>query len=180
MKIARIVALSVCTSAFVLPVWAEKPEFAGEHKPRWEKEHRQNRSDMDAREQHEAGPVRHGKTENERHQRPVPSSFDGLRFGDQHRESVRRFYAPRVKSGHCPPGLAKKANGCLPPGQARKWAVGQTLPRDLVRYPLPVELQRRLGPPPAGHEYVRVAGDILLLAIGTSMVVDAIEDLGGF
>jgi len=35
----------------------------------------------------------------------------------------------------------------------------------------------QLGAPPAGHRYVRVANDILLIAIGTSMVVDAIEDL---
>jgi hypothetical protein len=27
--------------------------------------------------------------------------------------------------GGCPPGLAKKHNGCLPPGQARKLARGQ-------------------------------------------------------
>ncbi len=32
---------------------------------------------------------------------------------------------------NCPPGLAKKNNGCLPPGQAKKaaWNVGQRLPR---------------------------------------------------
>lgn len=30
--------------------------------------------------------------------------------------------------GGCPPGLAKKNNGCLPPGQARKLAVGQRMP----------------------------------------------------
>lgn len=28
-----------------------------------------------------------------------------------------------------------------------------------------------------GHKYVRVAGDILLVAVGTMMMVDAIEDL---
>lgn len=27
--------------------------------------------------------------------------------------------------GGCPPGLAKKHNGCMPPGQARKFARGQ-------------------------------------------------------
>jgi Ni/Co efflux regulator RcnB len=32
--------------------------------------------------------------------------------------------------------------------------------------------------PPEGHKFVRVASDILLIAIGTSLVVDAIEDLG--
>jgi hypothetical protein len=29
------------------------------------------------------------------------------------------------EQGGCPPGLAKKNNGCLPPGQARKLARGQ-------------------------------------------------------
>jgi len=35
-----------------------------------------------------------------------------------------------------------------------------------------------LPPVPAGHKYVRVAADILLIAVGTSMVVDAMTDLG--
>jgi Ni/Co efflux regulator RcnB len=58
--------------------------------------------------------------------------------------------------------------------------LGQPLPRDLRRYPLPYELRRQLGRAPAGHEYVRVAGDILLITIGAALVVDAIEDLGGY
>ena len=33
-------------------------------------------------------------------------------------------------TGGCPPGLAKKNNGCLPPGQAKKlYNVGQRFPR---------------------------------------------------
>ena len=40
----------------------------------------------------------------------------------------------------CPPGLAKKNNGCLPPGQARKlYAVGQRLPSSLRYYNVPVQ-----------------------------------------
>jgi Ni/Co efflux regulator RcnB len=35
----------------------------------------------------------------------------------------------------------------------------------------------QIGLPPAGYKYVRVANDILLVALGTMMVVDAIEDL---
>lgn len=46
-------------------------------------------------------------------------------------------------------------------------------------YPIPRDLEVRLGVPPAGYKYVRVAADILLIAVGTSMVVDAIEDLAG-
>ena len=72
----------------------------------------------------------------------------------------------------------KKNNGCLPPGQAKKYAIGQPLPRDIVYYPVPAAVVVQLGAPPAGHKYVRVATDILLIAIGTSMVVDAIQDLG--
>lgn len=34
-----------------------------------------------------------------------------------------------------------------------------------------------LGVPPSGYRYVRVASDILLIAVGSSMVVDAIQDL---
>lgn len=29
---------------------------------------------------------------------------------------------------NCPPGLAKKHNGCMPPGQYRKWARGSRVP----------------------------------------------------
>lgn len=32
---------------------------------------------------------------------------------------------PHGNAGGCPPGLAKKNNGCAPPGQARKLARGQ-------------------------------------------------------
>ena len=36
-----------------------------------------------------------------------------------------RLYALNAR-GTCPPGLAKKGNGCMPPGQARKrWNTGQ-------------------------------------------------------
>jgi Ni/Co efflux regulator RcnB len=47
-----------------------------------------------------------------------------------------------------------------------------------VFYELPPKLAFEVGPPPAGHRYVRVAGDILLIAVGTGLVVDAINDLG--
>lgn len=92
-------------------------------------------------------------------------------FNDSQRQALR---AP----AGCPPGLAKKGNGCLPPGQAKRWRLGQPLPRDLVYHPVPASVQVQLGTPPAGHKFVRVATDILLIAIGTGMVIDAIEDLG--
>jgi Ni/Co efflux regulator RcnB len=100
------------------------------------------------------------------------------RFDDNDRVIVREYFAQEFRGGHCPPGLAKKRNGCLPPGQAKKWRVGQPLPRDVVIYDLPSKLVVKIGLPPSGHKYVRVAADVLLIAVGTSMVVDAITDLG--
>jgi Ni/Co efflux regulator RcnB len=91
---------------------------------------------------------------------------------------VRQYYGREFEAGHCPPGLAKKRNGCMPPGQAKKWRRGAPLPRDVVFYDLPPKLVVEIGLPPAGYRYVRVASDILLIAAGTVMVIDAIEDLG--
>jgi Ni/Co efflux regulator RcnB len=100
----------------------------------------------------------------------------GAYFNDHDRDSVRHYYASS-QGKKCPPGLAKKNNGCMPPGQAKKWHVGQPLPRDVVVYSVPQPILVTLPPPPAQHKYVRVAGDILLIAVGTQMVVDGINGL---
>ncbi|MCA0199807.1 MAG: RcnB family protein [Proteobacteria bacterium] len=111
---------------------------------------------------------------------PKSEKDAGVGFRGADRDAVRGYFALDIKNGNCPPGLAKKRNGCQPPGQAKKqWTKGQPLPAAVVYEPLPSALIVRLGPPPPNHEYVRVAGDILMLAAGTHMVVDAITDLGG-
>jgi len=41
------------------------------------------------------------------------------------------YYSYGYGGGGCPPGLAKKHNGCMPPGQAKKmYNVGQRFPRN--------------------------------------------------
>lgn len=92
------------------------------------------------------------------------------------RAIVRDYYGAMIARGTCPPGLAKKNNGCMPPGQAKKWAIGRPLPRDVIFHDLPRDLVVRLNPP-QGTRYVRVAADILLIAVGTGIVLDAIDDL---
>jgi len=104
--------------------------------------------------------------------------YPGIHFDARQHAIIRDYYAGQFRAGRCPPGLAKKNTGCMPPGQAKKWAIGQALPRDVVYEDLPPRVTVQLGTPPAGHRYVRVASDILLIAVGTGMVVDAIEDLG--
>lgn len=89
------------------------------------------------------------------------------------REIIARYFA---KSGAgCPPGLAKKNNGCLPPGQAKKrYQVGHTLPDGLWGDSLTDELLALLSPPPRGYTYRRVDGDVLLVAEATKKVIDAV------
>ena len=97
---------------------------------------------------------------------------------DRDRNAVYSYYRTQYAAGHCPPGLAKKNNGCLPPGQAKKlWVIGQPLGVGIAFYPLPGVLLAQLSPVPDGYQYVRVANDILMMAIGTRMIAGAVADL---
>lgn len=100
-----------------------------------------------------------------------------IHFNDQQRSYLREYYGEEFRAGRCPPGLAKKHNGCMPPGQAKKWRMGYPLDRDVIFYDLPPTLVARIGLPPSGYRYVRVASDILMIAVGTGLVVDAVADL---
>ena len=99
-------------------------------------------------------------------------------FVDTQREAARSYFVHQHGRGNCPPGLAKKNNGCLPPGQAKKrYVIGQPLPHGIVVAQLPVELSIKIGPAPAGYRYGILDGDLVKLAVGTLLVVDAIEGL---
>ncbi len=99
-------------------------------------------------------------------------------FTTAQRDAARGWYVEKYGRGNCPPGLAKKNNGCLPPGQAKKrYAVGHALPSGIVYGPVPPQLSARIGPPPSGYLYVSLDGDLLKLAVGTLLVVDAIDGL---
>ncbi|MBE0614363.1 MAG: RcnB family protein [Burkholderiales bacterium] len=43
---------------------------------------------------------------------------------------------------------------------------------------VPQPLVAQIGLPPHGYRYVRVANDVLMIAIGTGLVVAAIQDIG--
>jgi hypothetical protein len=97
---------------------------------------------------------------------------------DRDRTLVYTYYRREVVTGGCPPGLARKGNGCLPPGQAKKlWARGQPLAPAVVYYPLPPDLVRQLAPVPPGYDYVRVDNDVLLLDMTNRIVADFVSDL---
>lgn len=109
---------------------------------------------------------------------PGPAAPGNVVILDRDRTAVYSYYRTEYATAGCPPGLAKKNNGCLPPGQAKKmWAIGQPLPAAVVYYPLPGILLSQLSPAPSGYQYVRIANDILLMAIGTRLIAGAIADL---
>ena len=98
---------------------------------------------------------------------------------DRDRAIVYQYYRTEFSAGRCPPGLAKKGNGCLPPGQAKKqlWVVGQPLPPAVLYEPVPRAVVQQLGPVPPGYDYVRVDNDVLLMDMTNRMVADVVNDI---
>lgn len=170
--VAMAVFALVCT-----PALAEKPESAGQGKGK-DKSH----SEAPGSKGHGSS-EKHGSdkgSEKSSHSNQGQTKLvakKGVHFEERHRSVLNDWLRQEYDRGSCPPGLAKKHNGCMPPGQAKKWQVGHRLPDDVLYYSLPAYILRELGRAPDGHKYVRVGADILLLAIGTGMVIDAIEDL---
>ena len=102
-------------------------------------------------------------------------------ISDRDRNATYSYYRTEYVAGRCPPGLAKKNNGCLPPGQANKqWEIGRPLSQEVYYEQLPPTLLRQLSPPPSGYQYVRVANDVLMMAIGTRLIAGAVADLSSF
>lgn len=163
-------ALMFCGAAM-----AQRPGGAGGGRhdggDRDHRDHRDNRDNRAKGGKHSQGPDR---------QNAVRIEIQaGAYFQDRQRSAVQDYYGTQYRAGRCPPGLSKKKNGCMPPGQARYYSVGQRLAPSVVFHNVSSAIVVTLGVPPSGHRYVRVAADILLIAIGTGMVVDAIQDLGG-
>lgn len=103
--------------------------------------------------------------------------FVSFSFGSNETRIVRDYYSGQVSKGKCPPGLAKKGNGCQPPGQAKQWQKGRALGSDVRYYDIPNELRIRLPVPPLNHKYVQLGTDLLLIAVGTAIVVDAVDGI---
>jgi hypothetical protein len=155
-SICSLLACALVVSLSAFSVQAGKPEHAGGKGQKGGPPH----EDSD----------RHG----DRHENPDLE----IRFSTQFRHEVRNWYEETYGRGHCPPGLAKKHNGCLPPGLAKKrYQIGSRLPSGVLWQPLPGDLARRVGAPPHGYQYGIVDGDVVQLAIGSLLVVDALDGL---
>jgi hypothetical protein len=97
------------------------------------------------------------------------------KFESSDRSAIQSYYRDEYsRGGNCPPGLAKKDNGCMPPGQARKWNVGSALPSDIYIEPLPSRLRSTLVAPMPGYDYGYVGGEVILFGVSDRIVVDFI------
>ena len=152
--------------AFAAPALAEKPAHAGGGRGHG------------GGQGHGQGHGQGGGPPGQAQPGPGPAAGPGgaisisITTGDQ--LAIRQYYGQQAAAGHCPPGLAKKNNGCLPPGQAKKWAVGYPLAAGIAYYPLPAALLGRLSPAPAGYAYVQVGPDVLLMGISTRMIMASV------
>jgi len=166
-RFRRQIVVACAAVLFISPALAEKPPKGGGGKHKQKPHHEKQYDDFNHYDHKDTG--RYDKHQ----ERYVNDRY----FNDRHRTIVHDYYVDEFRRGNCPPGLAKKHNGCLPPGQAKRWTLGRPLPRDVVYYDVPDRLVRQIGYPPAGYRFVRVASDILMIAAGTGLVVDAIADL---
>jgi Ni/Co efflux regulator RcnB len=166
-------AMAVLLCAFSAGSMADKPDWAGGGKHGKHAE----RDEMARGDDDQGGKHKGHEHQKEKKHKGDRQAVVGGYFDDDGRRAAHAYYEQQYRVGRCPPGLAKKHNGCMPPGQAKKYAVGQPLPVGVVWYPVPAPVVVQLGAPPSGYRYVRVASDILLIAVGSSMVVDAIQDL---
>jgi hypothetical protein len=103
---------------------------------------------------------------------------DDRRFGDRDFRDGDRRLASTL--GGCPPGLAKKNNGCMPPGHAKKmFSVGERLPvRYLSSYNIPDEY-RDWYQDSADYSYRFDDGNIFRVDNQTSLISSLIPLLGG-
>lgn len=147
----------------------ENDEGRGRQGQRYEQKHERKE-----RKQEDNNYNQHGNRRQYQEIRP------GTYFNDQQRNVVRQYYTETYGDGRrCPPGLARKNNGCMPPGQARTWAVGQPVPRNVTVYQVPQQVSMQLPPAPVGYRYERIGGDIVLVRMQNNLIVDIIQGLLG-
>jgi|GEM_PF-1492052 len=97
-------------------------------------------------------------------------------FTSHQRDYLHDYYRDQIHRGTCPPGLLKQHGACVPSGQPRRWRLGHPL-TGVTYYDLTPPISMNMGMPPPGYRYVRVGPDILMIATGTGIVVDAVTGL---
>lgn len=161
----RLVALAIATLMVAAPSFAKDKEDKDKDHGNGHGKHAQKRE------------AKEDKKDMKREREEIKQ---GAYFNDQHRTVARQYYTQTYGDGKkCPPGLAKKNNGCMPPGQTGKWVVGQPIPRGVTVYSVPQPVITQLPPAPIGYRYARIGGDIVLVRQQNNVIVDIIVGLLG-
>lgn len=167
----RIIALAI-TSLFVAGSSFAKDQGNDEHGNNGHGKGNGKHSQVQSAEPHNVQP----QAERRQPQEVRPGAY----FNEQQRTYARQYYSQNYGHGkNCPPGLAKKNNGCMPPGQVRNWSVGQPVPRGVTVYTVAQPVLRQLPPAPYGYRYARIGDDIVLVQQQNNLIVDIIEGLLG-
>lgn len=82
----------------------------------------------------------------------------GAYFGSRHQELVRRYYATHPAAGELAP-----------------WKIGEPVPTGARLSGVPDELRAALPPVPPGYQYVQLAGEVVMVAVPSRMVVDGVS-----
>ncbi|MPZ32816.1 MAG: hypothetical protein GEV13_17785 [Rhodospirillales bacterium] len=95
------------------------------------------------------------------------------------RDAAFAYYRGEAAAGRCPAPLVRKDKACSAPAAmpTKAWRLDQPLPDGLKAAAPPPGLIAKLSPSPAGHQYMRVGTDILIIGIGTRNVAALVVDL---
>jgi hypothetical protein len=158
------------------PAKAQRQAFRAERPAKAER--RAVRAERPARVERQALRRNALRREDRRDDRLVRRGFDDVRSTPVFRDDDRRFAA---YGRGCPPGLAKKGNGCLPPGQAKKlFARGQRIERDWFEgYRVPVAYQSFYQDTPDYYYSYDDSGYIYRADRGSDLISAVIPLLGG-
>ncbi|MEO8652963.1 MAG: hypothetical protein ABI409_02450 [Ramlibacter sp.] len=175
MKIASRQILALAITALFLAGSAVAKDNGQGHGNDKHGDKQEQKADKKAQKQLDKQQKKAGKQWEKQHKQEIRQ---GAYFNEQHRAHVQQYYSQHYGgSRKCPPGLAKKNNGCMPPGQVRNWAVGQPLPPGVTFYTVPQPVLVQLPPVPYGYRYGRVGGDIVLVYQKNNVVIDIIVGL---
>lgn len=170
--------LLLATSSLATPAMAKHGNERGHGNGHHEDDNRHNDWDDDDHDND-----RHGDHDRDRddHRTVYRGHDDGrvlINLSVDQRQVIYERLQP-VYVRRCPPGLAKKHNGCLPPGHAQHYVIGQPLPQGTVVWEVPQDVLVALPPPPPAAQYVWVDRNVLLVSEASKKVLDAAVLLSG-
>ena len=124
-----------------------------------------------------AAPATPAAKDKEKDLAPLPTL--SMVVSQRDRDAAFGYYRDEMAAGRCPPPLVRQDKACAapPPPQSRVWKLDQPLPDDVRGDAPPPGLIAKLSPSIAGHQYLRVGTDILIVGVGTRVVAALVVDL---